>query len=248
MSTCLSPAKFPRNGLFMRHVRVVVAGLWLLGLVACQTTPRGQIPAPPATMPEVGAPFPGSREYRVVAEESLLQILVYRGGAMAKLGHNHVIASHNLAGVVYLTDDLLQTRFDVSFPVADLTVDEPALREQAGPDFPPSVPQSARIGTRNNLLSEAVLDAAQFPTIRLRAIDVVATATSFEAGVEITIKDQTRQVRVPVEVERSDGQIIARGEIPLKQSELGLKPFTVGLGALVVLDDMKVRFELTARE
>jgi hypothetical protein len=199
-------------------------------------------------MPEAGAPFPGSREYRVVAEESLLQIFVYRGGAMGRLGHNHVIASHHLDGVVYLTDDLLQTRFDVSFPVSDLTVDEPALREQAGPDFSTSVPQSARDGTRRNLLSEPLLDAAQFPTIRLRATDVVATATSFEAGVEITIKGQIRQVRVPVEVERSDGQFVARAEIPLKQSELGLVPFTAALGALVVLDDMKVRVELTARE
>ncbi len=199
-------------------------------------------------VPEAGAPFPGAREYRVVAEESLLQVFAYRGGAMARLGHNHIIASHHLDGVVYVTDDLLQTRFDVSFPVSELTVDEPALREQAGPDFPPSVPQSARDGTRKNLLSEAVLDAAQFPTIRLRATDVAATATGFEVGVEITIKGQTRLVRVPVEVERSDGQLIARGELPLKQSELGLLPFTAALGALVVLDDMRVRFDLTARQ
>ena len=69
----------------MNHVRLVVAGLSLLGLAACQTTPRGQIPAPPAAMPEIGAPFPGSREYRVVAEESLLQILVFRGGSKIAL-------------------------------------------------------------------------------------------------------------------------------------------------------------------
>jgi polyisoprenoid-binding protein YceI len=199
-------------------------------------------------MPQPGASFPGARPYRVVAEESLLQVYAYRGGAMARLGHNHVVASRHLGGVVFLTDDLLQTRFDISFPVAELTIDEPALREEAGPDFPPSIPQSARDGTRNNLLSEAALNATRFPTIRLRAVDVMPTATAFEAGVEITIKDQTRQVRVPVEVERSDGQIVARGEFPLKQSELGLKPFTVALGTLVVLDDLRVKFEITARE
>ncbi len=199
-------------------------------------------------MPEAGAPFPGSREYRVVAEESLLQVFAYRGGAMARLGHNHVIASRQLDGTVYLTDELTQTRFDIHFPVAELTVDEPALREEAGPDFPPAVPHSARDGTRENLLSEPLLDAGRFPTIRLRAIDVVPAATALEAGVQITIKDQVRVVRVPVEVERSDGQIVARGEFPLKQSELGLNPFTAALGALVVLDDMRVKFEVTARE
>jgi hypothetical protein len=66
--------------------------------------------------------------------------------------------------------------------------------------------------------------------------------------VEITIKDQTRQVRVPVEVKRSDGQIVARGELPLRQSDLGLRPFTVAMGTLVVLDELRVKFEITARE
>ena len=107
---------------------------------------------------------------------------------MARLGHNHVIASHHLSGSVYLTDDPLATSFDISFPVTGLTVDEPALREAAGADFPPAVPQSARDGTRNNLLSEALLDAANYPSIRLRASDIRAAGDGFDAGVEVTFK------------------------------------------------------------
>jgi polyisoprenoid-binding protein YceI len=189
-----------------------------------------------------------STEYKVVSGESLLQILVYRGGAMARLGHNHVIASNRLEGSAYVTDDPVQTRFDVHFPVNELTVDEPEQREKAGADFPPGVPESARIGTRNNLLSEALLDGANHPEIRLRAIDVVRAGEGYDIGVEITIKDLVRVVRVPTKVVRSDGALTATGEFPLKQSELGLKPFSVAMGTLVVLDDMKVRFELTARQ
>jgi hypothetical protein len=55
-------------------------------------------------------------------------------------------------------------------------------------------------------------------------------------------------LRVPVQLERRDGAIIARGEFPLRQSELGLKPFSIAMGSLVVLDEMRVRFEVTARE
>ena len=91
-----------------------------------------------------------------------------------------------------------QTRFDISIPVNELTIDEPAMREQAGADFPPGVPQSARDGTRKNLLSEALLDGAKYPEIRLRATDVVAAGEGFDVGVEITLKDQVRNVRVPV--------------------------------------------------
>ena len=220
--------------------------LW--GLAACQTSPppAETPPAPPPVAQDTAIPA-GARELRVVPEESLLQILVHRGGAMARLGHNHVIASHQLSGSVYVTDDASGTRFDISFPVNDLTVDEPALREQAGPDFPPGVPQSAREGTHTNLLSEALLDGTRYPTIRLRGTDVIEAANGYDVGVEISIKDQVRVVRVPVAVERTEGGIVAKGEFPLKQSELGLKPFSIAMGALVVLDEMTVRFSVRAK-
>jgi polyisoprenoid-binding protein YceI len=225
-----------------------IASAVLLGLASCQTRP----PAPEAPMPapvviEPGVPAPGSRALPVVAEESLLQILVYRGGAMARLGHNHVIASHHLAGTVFVTQDAAQTRFDLNIPVNELTVDEPAMREQAGAEFPPTVPQTARDGTRKNLLSEALLDGDRYPSIRLRTTDVVAAGAGFDVGVEIGIKDQVRHVRVPVMIERRDGALIARGEFPLRQSELGLKPFSAAMGTLLVLDEMLIRFEVTAR-
>ncbi len=194
-----------------------------------------------------GAVPAGARVYHVAAD-SLLQILVYRGGAMARLGHNHVIASHQLTGNVYVTDDPFGTRFDISFPVNELTVDEPGLRAAAGPDFPPNVPEGAREGTRGNLLSEALLDGAHYPEIRLRATDVRAAGETYDVGVEVTFKGATHALRVPVAVKRQDGAITASGEFPLRQSELGLKPFTAALGALAVVDEMHVRFDVTARQ
>lgn len=241
MSTSLLASRFPR-------AIPVFAGLLLWGLAGCHTSPAPrQIPPSSPTVTRPADVPAGSREYAVVGDESLLQILVYRGGAMARLGHNHVIASHALAGIVYVAADPLQTRFDISVPVNELTVDEPAMREMAGADFPPGVPQSAREGTRTNLLSTGLLDAAQYPTIRLRATDIIEAANGYDMGVEITIKDQVRNVRVPVSVERGEGTLKATGEFPLKQSELGLKPFSVAMGTLVVIDEMKIRFEVVAR-
>lgn len=233
-----------------RGSRIVVICAVLLGLVACQTSPPKPSTTPAAQQPETGtfAIPPGARELKVIAEESLLQILVYRGGAMARLGHNHVIASHQLSGVVYQTDDPLATRFDIQLPVNELTVDEPALREAAGADFPPGVPQSARDGTRTNMLSATLLDGSNYPTIRLRAMDVRAAGDGYDAGVEVTVKDLTQVLRVPVQLQRGDGGIVARGEFPLTQSQLGLKPFSAAMGSLVVLDEMHVRFEVRARE
>jgi polyisoprenoid-binding protein YceI len=229
--------------------RLVVASAVLLGLSGCQTSPRPAESPPPAQVTSEQTAIPaGAHEYKVIAEESLLQILVYRGGAMARLGHNHVIASHHLGGSAYLTDDLAQTRFDITFPVNELTVDEPEMRAAAGADFPPGVPQSARDGTRGNLLSAALLDGAEFPEIRLRATAVIPAGENFAVDVEITLKDQIFHARVPLQVKRNEGAISASGEFPLKQSELGLKPFSAAMGALLVIDEMRVRFDVTARD
>jgi polyisoprenoid-binding protein YceI len=229
-------------------MRGLIAGLVLLGLSACQTSPPGAPPAEPAPTqrPEAAA---DARVFKVVADESLLRILVYRGGPMARLGHNHVIASRRLEGEVRLGADMTGARFEIGVPVNELTVDEPAMRENSGADFPPGVPQSARDGTRKNLLSAALLDGANHPLILLRATDVVPGVDGgFDVGMEITLKGQAHRVRVPMRVTRTAGALTAKGEFTLKQSALGLKPFSVAMGTLVVLDEMKILVELTARE
>lgn len=232
----------------IRRSRFLALSVVLLGLGACQTSPppQGPVAAPPPTA-EPGKPAPGSHELHVVSDQSLLQIFVHRGGKMARVGHNHVIAAHALTGSVYVAKDLPETRFDIAFNVADLTIDEPELRAKAGPDFPPGVPQSARDGTRKNMLSAGLLDGEQFPQIRLRTTDVVPSADGYDVGVEVTIKGQAHVVRVPMHVEQGGDSVHATGEFPLRQSELGLTPFTVMMGALAVLDDMQVSFDVVAR-
>jgi polyisoprenoid-binding protein YceI len=243
MSMSMAGPGFPRRG---RLAAWLLSGSLLLGLSGCQTSPPPEPEAlpVPTVAPEVPA---DSREYKVVGEESLLQILVYRGGPMAKLGHNHVIASHHLEGSVYYTEDVVRSRFDIRIPVNQLTIDEPAMREAAGPDFPASVPQSARDGTRKNMLSDALLDGETHPVIRLRGTGVKVGADPLIVDVEITLKGRTHAVSVPVQFQKLDGALVAKGEFALKQSELGLKPFSVAMGTLVVLDEMRVRFEVVAR-
>ena len=69
-------------------------------LAACPTRP----PPPPAAVRTVPAPPPGAphagRPYDIVAADSLLTVLVYRGGALAASGHNKVIDFQRRAGTV----------------------------------------------------------------------------------------------------------------------------------------------------
>lgn len=174
-----------------------------------------------------------------------MTIWVYRGGALARAGHNHVVASHDLAGVVNIPDDLTRASFEVRIPVMKLTVDESELRAEAGPDFPAEVPDAAKEGTRHNMLSKALLDAEQYPEIVLRSESVAVIAPNdLLAQVQVAVKDQTHSASVPVRYELGTDELTASGEFPLKQSDLGLTPFSVMLGAIQVQDEMKIHFKL----
>jgi len=194
-----------------------------------------------------------------VPDASLLTILVYRAGPLASAGHNHVIASHALSGTIYVPADLMRSSFEVRVPVATLTVDEAALRaQQPGSDFPPDVPESAKEGTRRNMLGEALLYASQYPEIVLRALRLAPPPPTSGAGaagthtvlaqVQSTVRGQLRTFAVPVSYRLGDDRsLLVTGELPLRQSDLGLTPFSAMLGALQVQDEMHVSFRIVAR-
>ena len=219
-------------------------------LAGCVHHPRA--PAPPGAPLTALAPHEGT-PHAVAAAESLLLIRVYRAGTLASAGHNHVIACHALEGTVYVPADVLRSSFELHFPVAELTVDEASLREaEHSPDFPPQVPDSAREGTRRNMLGAALLDAEHYPQIELRAVRLEAAtrppdgASAVLAHVEVTVRGQPHLIGVPVSYRRDGGTVIASGETALKQSELGLTPFSALLGALQVQDEMRLSFRIVA--
>ena len=142
-------------------------------------------------------------------------------------------------------------------PVAGLTVDEATLREEeTSADFPPQVPATAREGTRRNMLGEALLDAASSPEILLQSVALEAApgdaggdagALQVLARIAVTVRGQTHTITVPVSYRLAGGQLTLTGESALRQSELGLTPFSALLGALQVQDEMRVRFRIVAR-
>lgn len=244
-------------------LRALGAALPALLISACLSRPH--VPSPAvggagrAAPAETPAPHEGT-PYDVVADESLLVIRAFRGGALGNAGHNHVIASHALSGTLYVPGDVVRASFEVRFPVAGLTVDEQALRERENPaDFPPEVPEAARQGTRRNMLGEALLDGERYPQIVLRAIRLERVASARDADtrlanpgavlarVQTTVRGEVRAITVPVSYRLEGDTVTATGEATVRQSDLGLTPFSAMLGALQVQDEMRLSFRLVAR-
>ncbi len=198
------------------------------------------------------APGHEGRPYDIDSRHSLLTILAFRGGALAKAGHNHVIASRDLSGTFYVPQEPMRSTFELRIPVAQLTVDEPELRAVEGPEFPGEVPDSAKEGTRHNMQSEALLDEVRYPDILLASqgleADTSAPGAAVRAHIQVTVRGQAHTVQLPVTYTLSGGELVASGEFPVKQTELGLTPFSALMGALQVQDEMRVRFRIVARQ
>jgi hypothetical protein len=183
--------------------------------------------------------------YEVTASE--VTVRVYRGGALATLGHNHVIASTALAGRIELREPLTASTLELALPLDSLTVDERPRRLAAGSDFPDNLTESDREGTRRNMLGPALLDAARFPVLRLTGVAIEGGAGEFRVRTQVALAGMEREILVPVRVDVRGKELVAQGEFVLTHAELGLTPFGAALGALRVRDDMLVAYRLVAR-
>ncbi|MBL8481057.1 MAG: YceI family protein, partial [Rhodocyclaceae bacterium] len=180
----------------------------------------------------------GARVLRIDETRSLVAVTVRRGGALARLGHDHIVASHKLAGRIAPDAG----RADLYLDLEQMSVDEPALRAEAGLD--PVVAESAIAGTRRNML-EKVLDAARHPRVFLQARRAPAGDGSWDLAIRLNGAEHTYRVAVQLH-ELPDGQG-ASGEFVLRQSDFGITPFAVLGGALRVEDELALRFRIVAQ-
>jgi polyisoprenoid-binding protein YceI len=188
------------------------------------------------------------QRYVVDAARSDLHWLVYKAGALSRLGHNHTIAVGELSGTVSVKpDDLGSSRFELAFPVASLVVDDAMLRSTLGADFA-SVPTPEDIaGTHKNMLSDAVLDGATHPRIRLVGTGPVTGDGKQTLAVKVELLGRTVDLTVPTEVTIKDGELSAKGEFELNHADLGMKPFSVMMGALQVGEKLSFSYDVKAR-
>jgi hypothetical protein len=245
----------------------LLAGVALLGACAHGVRPPA---APPSATSAAPPPAGTGRVYTLVPAESLLTVLVYRAGPLANLGHNHVVASHELSGAIRVASDVLRSTCELRVPVASLTVDEPALRAREGADFAAEVPPSAREGTRQNMLGPALLDAGHYPLIGATCGPLAADASggatggasggasggatggaspagALNAPLQIEVRGMRHLLSFPLRYQRRDGALQVDGSLTVRHSDLGLTPFSVMLGALRVQEEMTVRLHLVAR-
>jgi polyisoprenoid-binding protein YceI len=228
----------------------LLAGLFLMVLLASCQTPAPQTGNVTAALPDLLAEYrelaKSGPVYAVNAAASTVRIYVYRAGAAARLGHNHVLSAPRFEGYVSLpTEQAADARFELRVPLADLTVD-PAARNDTGGNFAGERSAADIEGTKANMLGARGFQADQFPLVRLRATSIEGDWPMLIAQVEVTLHGVTRTQPVLLKVERSEKQLKASGTLLLKQSDYGVTPFSALGGLMKVQDTVAIAFELSA--
>lgn len=184
--------------------------------------------------------------YVIDQENSFVWIYVYRAGFMNALGHDHLISTSVLNGsLTYTPPPELGGSFKLTIPVDTLVVDDRKQRSLAGEQFSDPVPGDARAGTRRNMLSEKVLDAARYPDIAVDGRWLEGPLTHGSVAVTIAMRGTQRKLALPVSIEMQNDKLIAAGIFRLSQTAIGITPLSILGGALKVADGLDVQYSLT---
>jgi len=226
-------------------------GVLALLLTACGAL-KARHAAPPKPEEAITRPgLPPGRVYRVDETQSELRILVYRAGPLARFGHNHVMVNRAISGAVSLAAAAGESEFWLNVPVAGFVVDDAEARREEGADFAGDIPDDAKSGTLHNMLSAALLDAEEFPAITVKSVAASGAQNGSGAGaltatVAISVAGHESKVDVPFTLQVDPRRLSATGSLELRQSALGLTPFSLMLGALQVQDSMTIKFDIVA--
>src|SRR5712691_2235726 len=228
-----------------KPLRVAAALLWTM-LAGCAPLLREPAPAPaapPADFPEGyyrEALGRGKPVFRVDPRESLVVIEVRRAGSLARLGHDHVVASHEVGG--YVAPD--EGRADLYVALWRLAVDEAALRTEAGFDTQPA--ESDVEGTRANMLGK-VLEAEKFPFALIWVSGADAGQRDVTLSVEITLHGSARTLQAPARIDADAGEMSVTGRLSFDQTDFGITPYSLLGGAIAVQNRVDLRFRIRAR-
>lgn len=165
------------------------------------------------------------------------ELLVHTGvrGRAAKLGHRLTIVVNAWYAKVSWSDDV---------PVAvDFAAEVDSLEVVRGDGGVKALSAPEKLVATSNALRS--LDARRFPRITFRANAVEPTDHGYRLTGTLGIRDRSRECVVDLHVEDLDDSWVLSCEVVVRQSEFGIKPYSLMLGAIAVEDDVTVSF--TAR-
>lgn len=164
--------------------------------------------------------------------EGELRIRTGVAGPAARMGHRLTIAMQSWEATV---------RWRASTPIgATLTVDVDSLEVLKGSGGVTPLTPPERVLARANACKS--LDAKRYPRITFTADDISRTPLGYRLAGSLDIHGVSRPQTVDLTVEDRGAEWAMSTEVEVVQSDFGVKPYSLMMGALKVADTVTVSF------
>lgn len=179
-------------------------------------------------------------------KKSELVVKTFKEGFAAALAHNHVIKATEAKGELAWDPAAPEaTKIAVTVNVAGLVADEFELRKKHGQTNEVSANDQRKV--TQAMLGPDQLDAAKFPTISFTSSSVAKDASgAMVVTGKFTLHGVSREVKVPVNIQTKDNQIVGDGKLALRVSDYGIQPYSTALGSIKNKDQVELVLHLVA--
>lgn len=169
---------------------------------------------------------------------STLTVWTYKEGLLSKVAHDLCIRATEWRAPATL--EAGRAAVEVVVPVGGLRVQGQvkdgqviALRDKDHREI------------EGNLVGRDVLDAARFPEVRFTGgVDLPKGGGRARVEGQLTLHGSTRPLALEVEVRELADRWVVTGDVRLRQTTFGVKPYSALLGALRVQDELRVSWEV----
>ncbi len=161
-----------------------------------------------------------------------LHILTGVDGRAAKMGHRLTIA---------MTSWQASLQWAGEEPAhAELTVDVDSISVLGGEGGLTPLTGAEKGVCRSNALKS--MDAKKFPKIRFTSDQIAKTADGYRLDGTLEIHGTSRPQSVDLKADATDGALALSARVPVRQTDFGVKPFSLMMGALKVADEVTITF------
>ncbi len=174
-----------------------------------------------------------TQQWTVGPDDGDLVLTTDKTGPAARTGHRLTIGFTDWTGTVTVDDTPAPQEVSVRIVLDSLEVrsGEGGLTPMTGAE---------RAMARSNALKS--LKASKFPEITFTASTITPTAGGYRLDGELTVAGTTVPHIVEVQVADSGAGWDLRADTTVSHKAVGLKPYTLAMGALKVADEVGVQF------
>lgn len=181
-----------------------------------------------------------TRVYTIDLSQSKVIATLKQEGFIARRYPTHRVEVKNFSGKIEISErDETRIAVEVEAESKSLTNADESMSEFERREF-------------HNVVRNVVLESDKFPKIKFVSVSVSDARKSgdtrtFTLNGDLSLRDATRRVSFPVTVTIAKDQLRATGAAELKQTDLGIAPYSGKLGLIKIGNELKIDFAIVAK-